>query len=52
MRAVPIQCFDIGSMSGAMVPGVPGDVTHDVPCAPAARNTASSRGPQWCAHAT
>ena len=35
-----------------MVPGVPGDVTHDVPCAPAARSTASSRGPQWCAHAT
>ena len=28
MRVVPIQCFDIGSRSGAREPGVPGEVTQ------------------------
>jgi len=32
--------------TGAMVPGVPGEVTHVVPCAPASRRTASSLGAQ------
>ena len=43
IRVVPIQCFDIGSRSGAREPGTPGEVTHDVPCAPASRRATSAR---------